>query len=126
MLRRYRVAGRSGLLALAVALLVSACESSPATPGAPGDASSPAGAEDLVPVTVEVPAGMDDAPLDTERQALVPAGWTMSVFARVPSARLAAWAPDGALLVSVPDEGSVVRLTPDGRGAAAVSVLLTG
>ncbi len=127
MLRRYRVAGRSGLLALAVALLVSACESSPATPGAPGDASSPAGApEDLVPVTVEVPAGMDDAPLDTEREALVPAGWTMSVFARVPSARLAAWAPDGALLVSVPDEGSVVRLRPDGNGGAAPATLLTG
>jgi len=57
---------------------------------------------------------------------LVPPGWAMSVFARVPSARLATWAPDGTLLVSVPENGSVVRLTPDGRGTAAVSVLLNG
>ena len=48
------------------------------------------------------------------------------MFARVPEARLAAWAPDRTLLVSVPDEGRVVRLTPDGRGGAAVSTLLEG
>ena len=68
------------------------------------------------PGIVTVPDGMDDSPLGTARQAQVHSGWTMSVFARVPSARLAAWAPDGALLVSVPEDGSVVRLTPDGRG----------
>jgi glucose/arabinose dehydrogenase len=79
-----------------------------------------------VPVTVEVPDGMAGAPLDTERQALVPRGWSMSVFARVPSARLAVWAPDGALLVSVPDNGTVVRLAPDGHGGAAPATLLTG
>jgi glucose/arabinose dehydrogenase len=38
----------------------------------------------------------------------------MSVFARVSDARLAAWAPDGALLVSVPSHGDVLKLTPDG------------
>ena len=73
-----------------------------------------------------VPDGLAAAPLDEPRQVLVPSGWTMSVFARVPSARLAAWAPDGTLLVSVPEDGSVVRLTPDGRGTATVSVLLDG
>ena len=77
-------------------------------------------------MTVIVPDGLAAAPLDVPRQVLVPPGWTMSVFARVPSARLAAWAPDGTLLVSVPKDGSVVRLTPDGRGTAAVSVLLDG
>jgi glucose/arabinose dehydrogenase len=77
-------------------------------------------------VTVDVPDGMGDAPLDTDRQALVPRGWTMSVFARVPSARLAVWAPDGALLVSVPDNGSVVRLVPDDHGVATPTTLLTG
>ena len=37
-------------------------------------------------------------PFDEPRQALVPEGWTMSVWARIPEARLAAWTPDGALL----------------------------
>jgi glucose/arabinose dehydrogenase len=36
----------------------------------------------------------------------------MSVWARVPKARLAAWAPDGALLVSQPSTGEVLRLEP--------------
>jgi glucose/arabinose dehydrogenase len=69
---------------------------------------------------------MNAAPLNIERRALVPSGWTMSVFTRLPSARLAAWAPDGSLIVSVPDDGSVVRLVPDGQGRATVSDLLTG
>ncbi len=33
----------------------------------------------------------------------------MSVWARIPKARLEAWAPDGALLVSVPSSGQVLR-----------------
>ena len=114
------------LLATAVALLVSACApsaSSTAPEGAPPSAAEPAGLE---PVTLRVPEGMGAAPLDTERRPRVPRGWTMSVFARIPSARLIAWAPDGALIVSVPEEGSVVRLVPDGRGTATPSVLLTG
>ena len=49
----------------------------------------------------------------------------MSVWARVPKARLAAWTPDGALLVSVPASGQVVRLTPNGA-APQESVLLDG
>ncbi|WNV87435.1 gluconolaconase [Umezawaea sp. Da 62-37] len=77
-------------------------------------------------MTLVVPEGMGAAPLDVARQALVPSGWTMSVFARVPSARLVAWAPDGTLIVSVPGSGTVVRLTPGGNGTAAVSVLLSG
>jgi glucose/arabinose dehydrogenase len=111
------------LLVAAVAVLAAACSTSPiAVRDAPAGAL-PAG---LVPVTVSVPAGMGAAPLDAPRQALVPPGWTMSVFARVPSARLEAWAPDGSLLVSVPGQGSVVRLVPDGRGTAATSLLLAG
>jgi glucose/arabinose dehydrogenase len=111
---------RLGVLVTAVALLVSACESGHAS----GSAAVPRAAapERLVAVTVTVPDGMDAAPLDVDRQALVPRGWTMSVFARVPAARLAAWAPDDTLLVSVPKDGRVVRLTRDGRQ----SVLLDG
>ncbi|MGB3442074.1 MAG: hypothetical protein WBA97_25285 [Actinophytocola sp.] len=108
---------RLALLMTAVVLLASACASARAEPAAP---------KGLVPVTLVVPEGMGAAPLDVVRQALVPRGWTISVFARVPSARLAAWAPDGTLLVSVPGNGTVVRLVPDGNGTASVSVLLSG
>jgi glucose/arabinose dehydrogenase len=107
---------RLGLLALA--LLLSACETASPETAAP-KAAAPEG---LVAVTVEVPDGMNGAPLDVKRQVLVPAGWRMSVFARVPSARLEAWAPDDTLLVSLPGNGQVVRLTRDGRQ----SVLLDG
>jgi glucose/arabinose dehydrogenase len=116
---------RTAWLLAAAAVLASACASLPASvaAGAAPTAAVPAG---LVPVTLTVPDGMGAAPLDSPRQVLVPAGWTMSVFARVRSARLAAWAPDGTLLVSVPADGSVVRLTPAGRGGATESVLLQG
>lgn len=113
------------LVAAAVVALVAACSTDVAGPAAmvaaAPTAAVPAG---LVPVTVTVPAGLGAAPLDVPRQALVPAGWTMSVFARVPAARLEAWAPDGSLLVSVPARGTVERLVPDGRGTATASVLL--
>lgn len=104
----------------AAALLVSACAAT--TLPAPA-ATTPEG---LATVTVSVPDGMKAAPLNVARQALVPHGWTLSVFARVPSARLAAWAPDGTLLVSVPKNGTVVRLVPDGQSRATQSVLLRG
>jgi glucose/arabinose dehydrogenase len=111
-------ARRLALVASAVALAVSACMAQPPAPVA----TNPEG---LAAVTVSVPDGMKAAPLDVTRQALVPRGWTLAVFARVPGARLAAWAPDGTLLVSVPKSGTVVRLVPDGH-RATTSVLLRG
>lgn len=121
---------RLPLLAMALAFLLAACGSDSPAPAATtpsqGDPAPSAAVSGLVPVTLAVPEGMDAAPLNTQRQALVPPGWTLSVFARVPSARQAAWAPDGTLLVSVPENGTVVRLEPDGRGTATVSALLTG
>jgi glucose/arabinose dehydrogenase len=117
---------RLALPVTAVVLLLPACAAPSAAPRDERAAPKAAASSDLVPVTVAVPAGMGAAPLDVARQALVPRGWTMSVFARVPSARLAAWAPDGTLLVSVPGDGKVVRLTPDGHGGATVSQLLSG
>lgn len=58
----------------------------------------------------------------------VPAGWTAEVWANVPHARLAAWAPDGRLAVSQADQGSLALVTPAGtRGiAASVATLATG
>ena len=116
------------LVVAALAALATACSSiSSASVPEPEDAAPRAAVSaGLVPVQVSVPAGMGASPFDTPRQVFVPSGWTMSVFARVPSARLAVWAPDGACLVSVPVQGSVVRLVPDGRGTASESVLLAG
>ncbi|WP_059015086.1 gluconolaconase [Mycobacterium sp. M26] len=104
--------------AAALAVAVGCGQPAPPAPSA----SAPAG---LAPVTVTVPAGLAQAPLDVPRQALIPRGWTMSVWARVPKARLAVWAPDGALLVSVPSRGTVLRLSPDGE-QARVETLLDG
>ena len=102
---------RNAALVTAAALITVACgvptTAPPKTPAPP--AQTPAG---LVPVTVQVSPALAQAPFDVARQALVPPGWTMSLWARVPKARLAAWAPDGALLVSVPADGKVLKLTP--------------
>ena len=101
--------------------------STPATVARPGVAcrTGPTSA-DLVSVSVDVPGDMTRAPFDEPRQALVPDGWTLSVWARVPEARLAAWTPDRALLVSLPDRGQIVKLTPKPAAAPQESVLLDG
>jgi glucose/arabinose dehydrogenase len=110
---------RARFACAAAAVLMAAC-GHPAPPAPP--AAAPTG---LVPVAVAVPAALDSAPFDTPRRALVPPGWTISVWARVPKARLAAWAPDGALLVSVPAAGQVLRLVP-AQPQPQASVLLDG
>jgi glucose/arabinose dehydrogenase len=109
-------------VAAAAAALLAGCAAPPAGPPAPAAAASDA----MVPVTVTVPPGLAAAPFDVPRQASVPAGWTMAVWARVPKARLAAWAPDGALLVSVPGAGQVLRLTRNAAGGVDTAVLLAG
>ncbi|MFP5021704.1 PQQ-dependent sugar dehydrogenase [Pseudonocardia phyllosphaerae] len=105
------------LAAVTAAGALTACGTGPnPVTGALSQATAPVAAttDGLVPVTVGVPGGLGAAPLDTPRQALVPQGWTMRVFARIPNARMAVWAPDGTLLVSVPDDGAVYRLSADG------------
>lgn len=78
------------------------------------------------PVTVQVGPGLDEAPFDQPREAVVPDGWTLSVWARTSRPRLAAWTPDGALLVSVPSSGRVLQFRPGGDGQPEESVLLDG
>jgi glucose/arabinose dehydrogenase len=80
------------------------------------------------PPSAEVPAlsattvlplpGTGAAPFDEMRRLQAPPGWTVTVWARVPGARLLAWTPDERLLVSRPKLGDVVELAP-GRGEAA-------
>ena len=109
---------RIGAAFIGVVLIAACCsikQLPPTTPTAAG----------LVTVTVQVDPDLAQPPFGEPRQALVPEGWTLSVWARVPKARLAAWAPDGSLLVSVPSNGQVVRLQPSGAGAR-LSVPLDG
>jgi len=109
--------------------LLTACSTAPApTPETSAPSSVAPTAEPaagLAPVTVQVDPELAQAPFDEPRQALVPAGWTMSVWARMPKPRLAAWTPDGALLISVPSTGEVVRLQPT-DAAPTQEVLLEG
>jgi glucose/arabinose dehydrogenase len=104
-------------------LLLAGCSSSP--PSASDSGTQPAGQAGLSEVTVQVPDDMGAVPFDEPRKALVPKGWTMSVWARVPKPRLAAWAPDGQLLVSVPSTGQVIRVEPTG-GGPQMQVLIDG
>ncbi|WP_430790555.1 PQQ-dependent sugar dehydrogenase [Actinoplanes sp. G11-F43] len=66
--------------------------------------SPPAG---LAPTVI---AATGETPFDQERTLQAPAGWKVSVWARVPSARLLAWTPDDRLLVSRPEFGDVLAL----------------
>jgi glucose/arabinose dehydrogenase len=107
-------------------LLLAACSTSPVpNPGAQSPTPTAEAAAGLVPATVQVGPEPARPPFDEPRQVLIPSGWTLSVWARVPKARLAAWTPDGALLVSLPSAGQVLRLEPT-DGEPRRSVLLDG
>jgi glucose/arabinose dehydrogenase len=117
-----------------LALALAACSAD--EPAAPPPAATPPGASAL-PSAAAVPAltattvrpltGTDTAPFDETRRLQAPPGWTVTVWARVPGARLLAWTPDERLLVSRPKSGDVVELVP-GRGATAPTqrTLLSG
>jgi glucose/arabinose dehydrogenase len=126
-----RVWLRHKRIGLVTFLLLVACSNAPApppNPSLPSTTTTPTTVEAapaLVPVTVQVAPGLAQPPFDEPRQALVPSAWTLSVWARVPAARLAEWTPDGALLISVPASGQVLRLEPTSTDARE-SVLLDG
>ncbi|MCV7420854.1 gluconolaconase [Mycobacterium yunnanensis] len=105
-------------LAVLSVLLMAGCSSNtpPAADGTSTTASAAPRAAGLEEVTVQVPGDLAAEPFDEPRKALVPKGWTMSVWARVPKPRLALWAPDGSLLVSLPSAGQVIRIEPSGLG----------
>lgn len=115
----HRLAG-----ALATAILLVGCSTapppSPEHPALP-EPGEPAPSTELTEVTVAVPDGLGQSPFDRPRQALVPPGWTLEVWARTAKPRLAAWTPDGQLLVSVPSAGQVISVRSGGT-----DVLLDG
>ncbi|AFM14963.1 glucose/sorbosone dehydrogenase [Mycolicibacterium chubuense NBB4] len=119
---------RIGVLILGAVLLAGCTEGT--SPQPPSSAPESATAAAPLPtgtsrVTVRVAPERAAAPFDRPREAVVPRGWTLSVWARTSKPRLAAWSPDGTLLVSVPDAGKVLRFTPRGD-AGDESVLLDG
>lgn len=121
---------RNGFAVLALcAGLVAGCGQAPPQdpqpPAASPASTSAAPAAGAETVTADVPTAFAQAPFDEPRQAVVPRGWTLSVWARTARPRLAAWAPDDSLLVSVPSAGTVLRFTPHG-GTGQESVLLDG
>src|ERR1700712_2589015 len=125
-----RAGGRAALVGCAAfVLLASGCSGGSAS--APDAAGVPVTGSDAVPaamqsVRVTVPAGLRSAPFDTSRTVQLPAGWHLSVWARVPGARVEAWAPDGRLLVSRRGNGDVVALTPRGSSVPGHQTLVSG
>ncbi|GAA0999971.1 gluconolaconase [Acrocarpospora macrocephala] len=100
----------------------------PAKPSTSPELSSTGqrGVGPLAPVPLEVAGGVD-AGAAGGRSLNLPAGWTAEVWANVPGARLAAWAPDKRLVVSTGDRRVVSILTPGAAGQApAVATLLDG
>jgi glucose/arabinose dehydrogenase len=80
------------------------------------------------PVAVPLTVAEGTNPGDAEGQSLnLPAGWTVEIWANIPGARLAAFDPNGSLLVSNGGGGTVTRLTPTEHGQAPTSeVILDG
>src|SRR6478609_8870027 len=124
---RSSIGRRAAELAAVVIVSVTAACGAQAPPSNPPSSPAPTAAaaapQQLQPATLIVPDALKGE--FDPHQVLIPPGWSMSVWAAVPDARLAAWTPDGALLVSRPGEGQVVRLTPNGNTATS-KVLLDG
>ncbi|MCH9668584.1 MAG: PQQ-dependent sugar dehydrogenase [Actinomycetia bacterium] len=124
---------RIGALLLGAAL-IPGCTGTPGPPAtlesptAAGPAATPGTppATEANTVTVRVEPDLADAPFDEPRRAVVPPGWTLSVWARTSKPRLAVWTPDGELLVSIPSTGQVRRFTPQMGNPPEESVLLDG
>jgi glucose/arabinose dehydrogenase len=118
-------------LTAAAAAGLAACTGSPPAAAAPPPGNQPpvtaeSSAAPLVPAKLVVPDGMRKGAFEAERTVLIPQGWSMSVFSRTPSARLATWTPDGKMLVSRPKEGHIDALTPNGSGPAESDTLIDG
>ncbi len=70
---------------------------------------------------------MRASPFNVTRQLDIPAGYTISVYARLAGARFLAVAPDSSIFVSVPSGGRIERIVPGvGGGDPTIADYATG
>jgi len=124
---RGAVAAQCGVATLVVVVLtlaLAACGSSSQTSRSASQTSqtvsetTPA-PEDAVPANVRmtnvglaVPAANRSGVFTSTHHLSLPQGWTAEVWALVNAVRFETWTPEGDLLVSAPNEGTVTLLTP--------------
>ncbi|MBM2614520.1 gluconolaconase [Actinoplanes sp. LDG1-06] len=98
-----------GALAVGLVAGLAACSADePAAAPARQTVTPSAAVEVPALVETKVEGGGDDP-------VKAPPGWTVSVWAEVPGARLLAWTPDKRLLVSRPESGDVLVLDQQGQ-----------
>ncbi|HVW47440.1 MAG TPA: hypothetical protein VHA76_10340 [Solirubrobacterales bacterium] len=121
-----RIHSAAIVLAVLAAAALAGCGSGGGSTGAATASGSPvARLTGRETVALKVPARMKGGELSAPRRLEVPQGWTATVWARVPGARMEAVTPEGNLLVSVPGEGKVIEL--GGKGTATKeNVVLAG
>lgn len=111
---RYRLAFVL-VLALIFPLFITTCSGSDTASSSSGGGVTIAAQQPAsTAVKLQVPAALSLAPFDSERRLLVPPGFGIRLWARVRGARFMAAAPNGDVLVSVPDEGRIVLLREGG------------
>jgi glucose/arabinose dehydrogenase len=69
---------------------------------------------------LDIPDTLSSPPFDAGRTLTVPPGFDIQLWARVTGARFMALAPNGDVLVSVPSDGKIVLLRPDGTDYSGV------
>ncbi|WP_334696998.1 PQQ-dependent sugar dehydrogenase [Nostoc sp.] len=79
-----------------------------------------------VQTKVKVPNTMNYSPFNINRYLKVPPNFSASVYARIPSARFIAVAPNGDLLVSQPSTGKVLIVRSNGTRDPIISNFVTG
>lgn len=79
-----------------------------------------------VSVAVQVPASMRTGPFTTQRNLTVPPNFAIAVHARVGGARFLATAPNGDILVSVPNAGAVKLVRANAGGDPTVTNFVSG
>ncbi len=90
---------------------------------APSTLPSTMNAVRLLPVPLTTAPGTD-AGESAGHSLNLPQGWSAQVWANVPEARMAAWTPDGKLVVSTGQNGSLVLLSPNGPDQAPTTTTL--
>ncbi len=127
---RWRRAGNGALrlrifaLAILTCLALGACATAGGGKAGASSSSSPAerasaAGVGFAQVTVAVPSGNGAPPFNVAHTLTVPAGWSATVWARVPEVRFAAFTPQHDLLVSASAAGEVIELIPGRAGAPA-------